>query len=47
MSQNDRKKPKIRAKPGPKPEILRIKGDWEKAVTRSFRKKKPASGWPK
>ena len=41
------KKPKKRAKPGPKPEILKIKGDWENAVTRSFRKKKPPSGWPK
>ena len=38
------KKPKKRAKPGPKPEILKIKGDWENAVTRSFRKKKPPSG---
>jgi hypothetical protein len=40
MSQNDSKK-----KPGQRAE--EIKGDWEKAVSKSFRKKKPASGWPK
>ncbi len=48
MSPNERKKkPKKRAKPGPKPETLKIKGDWKKAVSKSFEKKKPASGWPK
>jgi len=35
------------ATPGPKPERLKIKGDWEKAVTRSFKKKRPPGGWPK
>lgn len=35
------------ATPGPKPTLLKIKGNWEKAVTRSFKKKKPLGGWPK
>jgi hypothetical protein len=34
-------------KPGPKPQLLKIKGSWEQAVTKSFRKKKPPEGWPK
>lgn len=34
-------------KPGPKPRLLKIKGNWEKAVTKSFKKKKPPGGWPK
>lgn len=32
---------------GPKPELFKIKGPWEKAVTKSFKKKKPPEGWPK
>jgi hypothetical protein len=47
MPKNAKALAKKRAKPGPKPGILKIKGDWEKAVSKSFRKKKPASGWPK
>jgi len=35
------------AKPGPKPQMLKIKGNWEQAVTKSFKKKKPPEGWPK
>lgn len=35
------------AKPGPKPQMLKIKGNWEAAVTKSFKKKKPLEGWPK
>jgi hypothetical protein len=38
---------KPRAKISPKPELLRIKGNCETAVTRSFKKKKPVNGWPK
>jgi hypothetical protein len=38
---------KPRAKPGPKPQLLKIKGNWERAVTKSFKKKKPPGGWPK
>ena len=38
---------KRKATPGPKPELFKIKGNWEKAVTKSFKKKKPPEGWPK
>ena len=33
--------------PGPKPELLKIDGDWQGAIKKSFEKKKPAEGWPK
>ena len=36
-----------KAKPGPKPDIYKIDGNWEDAVKKSFTKKKPATGWPK
>jgi hypothetical protein len=39
-----RKKP---AKTGPKPEILKIDGNWKEAVKKSLAKKRPATGWPK
>jgi hypothetical protein len=45
-----RKDPKAkrpREKPGPKAEMLKIQGNWEEAVTKSFQKKKPVKGWPK
>jgi hypothetical protein len=32
---------------GPKPEVLKIDGDWQDAVRTSLSKKKPAEGWPK
>jgi hypothetical protein len=32
---------------GPKPDLLKIDGDWKKAVKKSLSKKKPATGWPK
>ena len=48
------KKPDRRAKkrtpgatPGPKPDVLKINGDWQDALKRSLTKKKPAGGWPK
>jgi hypothetical protein len=49
------KKPKSRNKkktvhqqqPGPKPDLLKIDIDWEKAVKKSLEKRKPADGWPK
>jgi hypothetical protein len=40
------KRPK-KAAPGPKPNILKLKGDWRDAVKKSLTKKKPAEGWPK
>jgi hypothetical protein len=30
--------------PGPKPQLLKIKGNWQDAVTKSFEKKKPPAG---
>jgi hypothetical protein len=40
-------KPLTKRKTGPKPQLLKIKGNWERAVTKSFKKKKPPEGWPK
>ena len=36
-----------KATPGPKPDTLKIDGNWEDAGKKSFAKKKPAAGWPK
>ena len=33
--------------PGPKPQTLKIEGDWQEAVKKSLAKKKPKEGWPK
>jgi hypothetical protein len=33
--------------PGPKPETIKIKGDWQDAVKKSLEVKKPVEGWPK
>jgi len=42
------KKPRKRqSAPGPKPDVLKIKGNWQAAVKKSLQKKKPAEGWPK
>lgn len=43
MASADPKEPK----PGPEPERLNIEGDWEEAVKKAMRKKKPSKGWPK
>jgi hypothetical protein len=40
-------KSKKRETPGPKPEVLKITGDWRAAVKKSLEVKKPANGWPK
>ncbi len=37
----------IKPQSGPKPDLLRIEGDWQEAVKKSLEKKKPADGWPK
>ncbi len=39
--------PNPKATPGPKPDTLKIKGNWKNAVKQSLQKKKPAEGWPK
>ena len=31
---------------GPKPERVKIEGDWESAVEKALKKPKPAEGWP-
>jgi hypothetical protein len=41
---NSKKKPVPR---GPKPEILKLEGNWKDAVKQSLAKNKPAEGWPK
>ena len=38
---------KPRSAPGPKPNVLKLKGKWQDAVKRSLTKKKPPEGWPK
>jgi hypothetical protein len=38
---------KEQATPGPKPDLLKIEGDWKEAMKKSLEKKKPPEGWPK
>ncbi len=45
MSDKDANKSK--AKRGPKPERLKIEGDWRAAIKKSLAKRKPPEGWPK
>jgi hypothetical protein len=40
-------KKKAKEKTGPKPDHLKIDGQWRDAVKKSFAKKKPPEGWPK
>jgi hypothetical protein len=39
--------PRPRETPGPKPDALKINGNWKMAIKKSLEKKKPAEGWPK
>jgi hypothetical protein len=39
-----KKKPQKR---GTKPEMLKLNGNWQAAIKKSFQKKRPANGWPK
>jgi hypothetical protein len=41
------KKTKKKETPGPKPDVLKIDGDWRESVKVSLRKEKPVKGWPK
>ena len=41
------KNQKPSAKPGPKPDTLKVRGSWKSAIKKSFQKKKPPEGWPK
>lgn len=36
-----------RKKPGPKPDKVKIEDDWEKAMDKALKKKRPKDGWPK
>jgi hypothetical protein len=38
---------KAKRKTGPKPDLLKIEGDWRKAVGKALEKKRPDKGWPK
>lgn len=40
-------KKKLDHTPGPKPDVLKLEGNWKDAIKKSFAKKKPATGWPK
>jgi hypothetical protein len=42
-----KKKPQKKQTPGPKPEVLKIKGPWQDAIKESLTKVKPENGWPK
>lgn len=43
---NPRSKPKG-GKRGPKPETLKLEGDWKGAVKKALKRKRPIGGWPK
>jgi hypothetical protein len=49
MAQKKTRKPPSRpaSAPGPKPDVLKIRGNWKNAVKQSLQKKKPPEGWPK
>lgn len=37
---------KTRAKRGPKPETLKLDGDWKELVKKALGKERPEGGWP-
>jgi len=41
------KRLKPKQKTGPKPETLKLKGDWEGLVGKALEKKRPGKGWKK
>ena len=38
---------KEKQKPGPKPDRLKLPGDWKDRLREAVQKKRPKSGWPK
>jgi len=42
-----KKSDRPKASPGPKPDVLKLKGRWQDAVKQSLKKKKPPQGWPR
>ena len=47
MPKRSRQPRKPKAARGPKAALLKITGNWKKAIKQSFAKKKPPEGWPK
>jgi len=49
MKKTTSKKKSSRPKsaPGPKPDMLKLRGNWKNAAKHSLQKKKPPEGWPK
>jgi hypothetical protein len=47
MKTKTKKAAKPKSAPGPKPDVLKLKGRWQDAVKKSLQKKKPAEGWPR
>jgi hypothetical protein len=47
MEKKTKKAPPPKTAPGPKPDLLKIPGNWQDAIKKSFGKKKPPEGWPK
>ena len=41
------KEDKEKAKTGPKPDRVKIDMDWDEAVGKALKKKRPKAGWPK
>ena len=33
-------------KTGPKPDRVKVEGDWEAAIGKALKKKRPEDGWP-
>jgi hypothetical protein len=42
-----KQKKKPHKTPAPKPEVLKIEGNWKDAIKQALRKKHPDAGWPK
>ncbi len=37
---------KMKKKRGPKEDYLKVDGNWQEALKKAVKKKKPAEGWP-
>jgi hypothetical protein len=47
---SEKSRPKVlkpTVKPGGRPAVLKLGGDWQAAMRKSLKKRKPAGGWPK
>jgi hypothetical protein len=47
MKRAKKKPTKTPEKRGPKPDLLKLDGDWGAAIKKTLAKKRPATGWPK